>query len=424
MKPFQVILLSVFGLAALLGLGLFATFSGGGGGTDAVGPVTIWGTLPQDTMTDFLAEIATLDKRFAEALYEEHDAGSFGTELATAIAEGQSPDLLLISQEQLMNERAKLSLIPSSVLSEREFLDRYLPISEAFLTAGGTFGVPFLVDPMVMYYNRPMIAGAGLVSAPSSWEAVSALTQVLTNRTDAGTVSRSVIPFGEYANVTNARGILSLLLLQAGTPIVTQNELGYEAALTGSYAASASSALEFFTQFANPAKTVYTWNRNLPSSRSAFLAGDLALYPGFASERAFLSAANPNLDFDMARIPQPSVAENRTTYALAYAFAIPRASLNPAGAMSAAFGLSANGTLAAARFSMVPASRGLLGSAGDDRYAAVYYTEALIARGWASPAPSIVDGIFAGMISNITSGRRDVTDALRSAADSLNDSIQ
>jgi ABC-type glycerol-3-phosphate transport system substrate-binding protein len=416
MKPFQIILLSVFGLAALLGLALFATFSGGGGGAGAVGPVTIWGTVPQETMDAFLAEAVLEDKNFAEARYEEHDVSSFGTELASAIAEGRSPDLLLISQEQLMSERAKLTLIPSTMLSERDFVDRYLPVAEAFLTEGGSYGIPFLI--------RPLIAGAGLAAAPSSWEAVLALAQSLTIRTDAGTVSRSVIPFGEYTNVTNARAILSLLLFQAGTPIVEETEFGYEAALIEGYQASASSALEFFTQFSNPSKTVYTWNRTLPSSRSAFLAGDLALYPGFASERPFLSAANPNLDFDIARVPQPSVAENRTTYALAYAFAIPRASTNPAGAMAAAFGLSSRASLAAPGFSMVPALRSALGRVGNDRYAAVFYPEALIARGWNSPAPSLVDGIFAGMISNITSGRRDVGEALRAASDSLNASLQ
>jgi hypothetical protein len=68
---------------------------------------------------------------------------------------------------------------------------------------------------------------------------------------------------------------------------------------------------------------------------------------------------------------------------------------------------------------MAPALRSLLSPPADDRFAAIYYPEALVARGWLSPSPSQTDGIFAGMISNISSGRSTVIDAIRAADDSL-----
>jgi ABC-type glycerol-3-phosphate transport system substrate-binding protein len=183
--------------------------------------------------------------------------------------------------------------------------------------------------------------------------------------------------------------------------------------------------MNFYTQFANPAKTVYTWNRSLPASRQAFIAGDTALYIGFASERPFLTLANPNLDFDMVPIPQPGVSSEVTTYGTLYAFAIPKASRNPAGAFSAALALSdAEPLLSVARVaSMAPARRTLLVPSQQDLFSPVFYPQALVARSWLSPLPVDTDSVFASMISDITSGRRDTADALRTAEQALNATI-
>ena len=155
----------------------------------------------------------------------------------------------------------------------------------------------------------------------------------MNQQTSAQTVTKSLIALGTYENIENARAILSLLFMQAGYKMSERSESGYRSDLmdvrSGMLGASpAESALNFYTEFANPTKTVYSWNRSLPNNRQAFLAGDVALYLGFASERAGLAEANPNLDFDMATTPNPGTATTRMTYGKAYAFAIPRASKN------------------------------------------------------------------------------------------------
>ncbi len=424
MKPFQVIIMVVCGLLALAGLLVFTTSTGVGGGSKQVGTVAVWGTLPQEGM-DAALEALQLDPRFTGVTYREVDEQSFSGTLAQAIAEGRGPDLLILSQEELLSESGKLSVIPSESLPVRDFLDSYVPMSELFLGSAGAYGVPFLVDPLVLYYDKPKLLSAGLSSAPATWEAVTALAESLSRVSqDRQAVIESAIPFGDYANVANARAIISMLLLQAGTQVTATTESGFRsvmAAETSTGAVPAEAAVSFYTQFANPSKTVYSWNRSQPRSTDAFVAGTLAMYPGFASERAFLAASNPNLEFDMARIPQPAVNGNRTTYAKLYAISILRSSANPAGASETAFALAApDPSLAAASaLSMAPALSAYLIPPGDDRYAAIYYPEALVARGWLMPAPGATDGILSGMISNITSGRSDLMDAVRAASDSI-----
>jgi len=426
MRPFQIIVIVIFGFLALIGLFLFANYSGFGGGKATVGSVTIWGTIPADSMQAGLRSLVEAHKEYGSVRYVAKNIETFEADLNEAIASGVGPDLILITQEQLLAQQNKLTLIPYASISERTYIDSYLPIFELFLTSEGTYGVPLAVDPLVMYYNRPMLASVGVAEAPRSWEGVTGLVALLTRKLPDHTVTKSLVAIGEYDNVTNARAIVSLLLLQSGNKLTQETNSGLRAALSssggGMFGVSpAESALTFYTQFANPTKTVYSWNRALPESRQAFLAGDVALYPGFASERPLLSAGNPNLDFDMAAIPQLDTATTKVTYGHAYVLAIPKASKNASGAFQTAMALAAKdvGPQVARALSMAPALRSALKPGENDFYTPVFYPEALVAQGWLSPAPRTTDEIFSTMIGNITSGRRSVRDALFTADQAL-----
>ncbi len=431
LKPFQVILMVAFGLIALAGLFMFATFKGFNTGATAIGNVTIWGTIPADAMEQALGTIRQADTQYAGVKYVARPAATFDTDLAEAIAAGTGPDMVLLSEEDLLAAKNKLSVIPSSSISERTFRDTYLPISELFLTSGGTYGIPFMVDPLMMYYNRPILASVGATSPPSTWEAVTGLASAINRESGVQTLTRSLIALGTYDNVENSRAILSLLFLQAGYSVTAESSSGMRSTLTQTLGGAtgvlpSESALDFYTEFANPAKTVYSWNRSLPDSRQAFLSGDLGLYLGFASERPGLAAANPNLDFDMTVVPSPATASIRTTYARVYAFALPKSSRNAQGAYRVAMGFSGKGTDSAFAHAlgMAPATRAALIPTKDDLFEPVYFPEALIAKGWLSPAPPATDRIFATMVGNVMSGKSSVRDALIFASQALDAAIK
>lgn len=427
LRPFQIIVMAIFGVIALLGIALFASFQGFSSGVPQVGSVTIWGTLPANEMNMALGEYKQAHQEYGKVSYAQRPQETFDRDLAEAIASGRGPDLVVISQEDLASAQSKLGMIPSSTLSERDFRSTFLPIGELFLTTGGTYGIPFVVDPLVLYYNRPILASAGATQPPATWEAVSGLAGTVNREGEGQTVSRSLIALGTYENIDNARAIISLLFMQAGYQITTRTTNGLESDLdtmkgTNYGIRPTESALNFYTEFANPTKTVYSWNRSLPQSRDAFVAGDLALYLGFASERKALSAANPNLDFDMAPVPSPGTSQTRVTYGKAYAFAIPRTSANMEGAVRVARALSDAKSVSgfARTLGMAPAARAALAPAKDDLFEPVFYPEALVTRGWLSPAPADIDTIFATMIRNVASGRESVNNAISTASQSIN----
>jgi multiple sugar transport system substrate-binding protein len=424
-RPFQLILMVVFVLFAFVGLYLFTTFKGFGGGT-SIGKVVVWGTLPSQALTQEIGAITTADKGFGSVTYVQKQATTFDVDLANAIASGNGPDLILISQEQLLTEESRVRLIPFSAIPQRTYLNTYLPEDNLYLTPDGTYGIPYVLDPLVLYYNKNILASAGVATPPRSWEAVTGLAAGLSHVNADNTISQSTIPFGTYNNIENARGILSLILLQSGSSITESSTAGIRSTLQARASSSvgvppAQAAVNFYTQFADPSRTVYSWNSSESGAQESFTSGAAALYVGYASEQPFISNANPNLAYDMAAIPQPQTAANKVDYGLAYAFAIPKASSNAAGALAAAKALANPNYLgsAAHTLSMVPANRALLGSSPSDAYTPIFYPMGLIAQGWLSPGPGTTDTIFSRMISSVLSGQQKVQDALTSASQSL-----
>lgn len=429
LRPFQIVLLSIFGFAAVLGLVLFANYSGFGGATKDIGAVSVWGTLPQTEMIAEIEKIAGTNDAFANVKYMEVSEDSFNSMLSEAIASGTGPDMVIISQEQLLALQSKLQLISFATIPQRTYVDTYLPLFDLFLTSTGTYGIPYVLDPLVMYYNRSMLTSLGVATPPESWEGIAGLAPSVSVRDNAGTVSRSTIALGDYANIANARAILSLLFLQSGTSITEVTQNGVRSTLVTDMTATQTpveSAVRFYTQFADPAKTVYSWNRSLPNSRDAFIAGDVAFYLGFSSEVNVLKEANPNLLFDMTSVPQPATRSANITYGKGYVFALPKQSVNPTGAITVASILGEQGAMAdiANALTLAPSRKSALSAPVEDLYAPVYYSSALVARGWLSPSPVTVDGIFAGMINNITSGRQDITAALNATNQSLNATLR
>ena len=426
---FQGILFGTFGLAALIGLFVFATHTSTSNNASGIGTVVIWGTLSKAGIEATLAATGQIDPTFKNAAvsYVQKSPSTLASDLASAIATGNAPDLVLASQEELHTLTKFIAPVSLSTLPARTFTSAF--VGEGGILAAqngaGYWGVPFLVDPLVLFTNRAILASNGIAKPPATWEALVGLVPRIAQLTPSRQITRGLIALGTYDNVHNARGILSSLFLQTGVPVSGYASNGVLSSDLGS-SSSGQAVLGFYTQFTDPSKVSYTWNASLNDSQQSFLAGDLALYLGYASEARFLRAANPNLDFDVAPLPQPGTATTKTAYGLLYSFMIPRGSANAAGAYQVAALLtnSSEQDAAAANTGLAPAALSVLGTSPADPIAAVAYAEALYTRGWLSPAPADTDAVFSGMIGNVISGRLNLQSALVSAERSLSSLLQ
>lgn len=429
---FQAILLGAFGLAALIGIFVFATQTSTNNDADAtVGTVVIWGTLPKAAMQDVLTAVTKEDQSFKGVSYEEKGKNALAADLASAIAVGEAPDLVLASQEELRSLSRLITPIPTSTLSVSAFSTAFIAEGALLMTPAGDgyYGVPFLVDPLVLYSNRAILSSEGIAKPPSTWEALTGLVPAVAVLTPNKQITRGLIALGSYDNVHNARAILSSLLLQTRVPIVGYKNGSLVTDLSGSSSGESlpgRAVLNFYTQFADPSKVSYTWNASLPDSQQAFMNGDLALYLGYVSEARFLKAANPNLDFQVTPLPQPATATLKSAYGLMHAFMIPRGAKNPSGAFQAAALLSSSASqaIASSMTGLAPASLSQLSTEPADPTAVVAYSEALYAKGWLSPSAADTDSIFSSMITGVISGRLTLDAALTSGANALSALLQ
>ena len=421
MSTFRIVVLVVFVVFAVVGVAIFAGVGGFFGSDSGEGaPVLIWGTLPGAVMTSVLGDLVDARKGFDLVTYVAKDPRTYEADFVEALATGSGPDLLLLPHDLLVSHANKLIAIPYSSFSERAFKDAFIEEGELFLSPQGIIGLPFLVDPMVMYWNRAIFATEGVAKPPAYWDEFFLLAPKMTKRDQASNITRSFVSLGEYGNVTHAKALLSALMMQAGNRIVERGTQGLTSVLTegaGTSAAGAEAALRFYTEFSNPVKSVYSWNRALPESRQMFLAGDLGVYFGFASELSELRRANPNLNFDVASLPQSRDAADRTTYGRLSALVIPRIASNANAALSAAFALSDAPSLSAltALTGLPPVRRDLLAKTPTDAFQSVFYASALQAKAWLDPNPKETERIFRAMVEGITSGRENISGALRTA---------
>ncbi|MDE2116412.1 MAG: extracellular solute-binding protein, partial [Patescibacteria group bacterium] len=351
------------------------------------------------------------------------DSSTFESDLIAALANGQGPDMVLLPQDLILKELNKFYVVPFANYSERTFQDSFIQEGELYLTSNGVIGFPFTVDPMVMYWNRDTFSNAGVSEPPVSWAQFFDLAPKMTIKDSNNNIVESALAFGESTNVAHFKDILSLLSLQAGTPIVaadSQGNLKSELdASIGQGLVPGEEALSYFTQFSNPLKTIYSWNRAMPLDRDAFVAGQLAVYFGYASELTAIRAANPNLNFDVAMVPQSGT--KKLTFGNMEAIALLKSSKNVSSAFTAAVTLTSAplATEWSSETGMPPVRRDLLATLPGDAAASIFYQSALISIAWLDPNREATAQVFSAMVENVISGNLLVSDSVKAASDSI-----
>ena len=421
-SKFQLIFTGVFAAFILIGVGFFAF--GSNGNSAGISHIVIWGTYPEQKFTDIYGKSAFSKSKTIAVQYKEKSEANFDSEFVNALAEGTGPDAIFIDSDDLLTYKSKLLVIPYKSYPERTYKDTFVEGSELFLFPEGVYALPLAVDPIVMYWNRDIFTNASLSRPPEYWDEFYNLSQSLSTKDGAFNVTRSTVALGEYQNITNAGAILSALILQAGNPIVNLVN-GFPTSVLNDKMdlaiPPAQAALTFYTEFSNPAKSYYSWNRSLPQSQTAFLAGDLAIYFGFASEYPLLRIKNPNLNFDMSVLPQSSNVKNgarKVTFAKIKGLAIVKNSKNIGAAFSALQEFT-NQDMAKSlseSINMAPARKDLLAVKQTDSVKPVLYDSTLWSKGWLDPDKSGTNAAFREMVESVTGGRTRIEGAINQAS--------
>lgn len=438
---FQVVLIGIliFGIiiAVLIFAGVIKTSSGKNSTAGLSGTVTIWGTVPRNKMLTIIDPILK-DAKTYKIEYVQKSEATYETDLVEALASAKGPDIIIVNPGILIKQTDKIALTPYSNFSQRDYKDTFASIGDLFLAPDGILAIPISIDPMVLYYNKDILEKNDITLPPAYWSDLITLAPKLSSVSESGVLARNMVALGEYDNITHAKDIVSLMALQLGNPIIEstvkyQDKKGYlvyRSVLNTTNADGVhvgESVLRFYTQFADPAKQTYSWNKTFGSDRDLFIGGKLAFYFGYASEYAGIQEKNPNLRFDIAKVPQ--VREDyptKVTYGNMLGVAVLKSSKNQAAAFNATqYLMSANfAPLIADALGTAPARRDLLSKKQEGSYNGIVYPSAIIARGWLDPDGRKTNDIFKQMITSAVSGRSNLSEAVGDFNNSLNDILQ
>lgn len=173
------------------------------------------------------------------------------------------------------------------------------------------FGLPIALDTLALYYNKDILNNAGIALPAQYWTDIQAQIEGIRKIDDEGNILLAAIPMGTAENVVRSFDILSLIMMQLKTEMV--NDRGsivfndMPAALSGQEAITQPpgvNALEFYTSFADPLLTSYTWNSDMLDSLNAFITGKTAYFIGYSYHRPTIQAQAPKLNFDIAPMLQ------------------------------------------------------------------------------------------------------------------------
>ena len=421
MKNFQTILLIVFGVFIAAGMAIFSGFIPVGKSANQVqalsGEVVIWGTFPSGFFKNYFDPLQQeYDELFLT--YVAKNEATYYDELVQALAAGEGPDLFFLDHDRVVEHKDKILPIPYTSYPKENFVNQFVDEAGLYLTPEGILAMPFLGNPLVLYYNRDLLNSNFVLEPPKYWDELLSLAPELTQKTETGQINRSAIALGTANNIEHAKDIVATLSMQGEVPLVVQNNEGefIEAFVGNSSNGSVASALRFYTSFADPAQEHYSWNVGLRDSRDAFIAEDAVMYIGYAGELQSIRAQNPNLNFDVTLLPQTRDARLQLTTAHMTGLAISKQSQNVPSAYNLATLLTNPdyNAIFSETFLLPPVRREvLIGNTPAEPFMRVFYNSMIISRSWWDPKPDATDTLFNRMIVNTLSGLQRADEAVR-----------
>lgn len=310
--------------------------------------LTVWAVVDdEDAYSDIFKSFRVMYP-YAQIEYKKFRLEEYEEKLLNALAEDRGPDVFMIHNSWVSKYQPKIAPQPTSVkvarqtttgtvkkevtlevvtektespvALRRDFVDAvaYDAIRTINVSTDDkkqdlqerVFGLPMSVDTMALYYNKDILNSVGISQPAMTWDAFQQQVQKIAITDNQGNVTRAGAGFGTGANVERSSDIMALLMMQnrtemsqernnypsfASIPSALRNELDEP---------PADAAMRFYTDFANRAKNVYTWNTSMPNSLDAFTQGLSAYFLGYSYQLPTIRSRAPKLNLGISQVPQ------------------------------------------------------------------------------------------------------------------------
>jgi len=306
--------------------------------------LTIWGVWDNSDDLAPIIESYKVLHPFITINYRKFRYNEYESELLNAFAEDRGPDIFAINNTWVRKYQSKIVPTPAQipmvfpVLSgglqkqiipetrntisptPKNIKDNFVDVVyDDVVIDGKIYGLPMALDTLALYYNRDLLNNAGITDIPAYWNREFQQTvKKLTKQDLKGNIIQSGVALGTSRNIERYSDILSALMMQNGSQMITNGGVSFHQIPVNSKDQSYNpgySALRFYTDFSNPVKEVYSWNNDLNTSLDAFVSGNLAFMFGYAYHLPTIKARAPKLNFGVAKLLQIEGATADTNFA-------------------------------------------------------------------------------------------------------------
>lgn len=224
--------------------------------------------------------------------YEKKTQNDYRQKLLVRGEKGQGPDIFRFHNTWVPQMKDILTPLPTSLMSVSEYESTFYPITQKDLKIEENYyGIPLMIDGLVLLYNDDLFKKAGIQTAPTNWdELVDMAGKVQVVGADNELITAG-LAMGTANNVEHFSDIFGLMLLLNGGSL---NNLTKDEAV---------GALKVYRRFAESPNN--TWSESFPNSVAAFIQGKVAMIIVPSWEIMTIQSTNPDLKFKSVAIPKP-----------------------------------------------------------------------------------------------------------------------
>lgn len=291
--------------------------------------------------------------------------------------------------------------------------------------------LPVSVDTLGMFVNKDLLNAAGIATVPTTWDKFQEVIPRLMKQDPQGDIIQAAASLGTAFNVERSPDIISVLMMQNGAQMSADDGSPMFALVPPALSEQrneppAYQALSFYTDFANPAKSVYTWNGKQPNSLEAFIQGKSAFFFGYSYHLPQIRTRAPKLNLSLAQLPQ--IEGNPTVnYANYWSWTVSKKSKSSDLAWNVLNFMikpaEAKKYLDAAK--RPAADKSLLSAQLEDEDIGVFASQVLTAKSWyRGDDPRAMEDALEIMIENALAGVEEIPTAVRNAQTKISQTIR
>ena len=385
-----------------------------------------WGVF--DDSDIFKPLIDDFNKSFSQIKinYHKKNQQTYERDLLETMASGRGPDIFMIHHTWLPRYEDKIWAAPSDLITLKKVQDDFVDVVyDDFVKDDSIGALPLSVDTLALYYNKDIFNTNGIPQPAETWEAVLNDVERLILKDERDNIIQAGVALGTARNVNRSTDILCLLMLQSGVQMVDEQsskavfnqsvKVGEERVYLG------QRALEFYTDFSNPLKSVYTWNTRMDYSIDAFYQGKAAMMFNYSYHLPTIRAKSPYLNFGVAPMPQIKTSAKDVNYANYWGLTVSHNSQESKAAWQ--FIIWLTGKENAQKYLELTkkptARRDLIIWQKDDPDLGVFAEQSLTARSWYQVDNSTIEKYLADMIESVVVGEATIEEAIGKAVNQV-----